>query len=151
LSAWLAGLTSWHMVRRMHSTAVCATCTACTVKHHNGLQAFRNALQRTIMVRSAPQWSGSVLRYFHNALQCTATVHKPSTTFTQCTAMLHKCSTMFCKRSTTFSCGALRCTAGTLWKTCGPLQCLVMRCGALQNACGPQAFRNVPQAFCDVL
>jgi len=41
----------------MHSTAACATCTACTVKHHNGLQAFRNvsamhrnAVQRTVVI-----------------------------------------------------------------------------------------------------
>jgi len=26
----------------MHSAATCATCTACTVKHHNGLQTLRN-------------------------------------------------------------------------------------------------------------
>jgi len=36
----------------MHSTTVCATCT--TMRH------------------SEPQWSGSVLRCFHNALQCIA-------------------------------------------------------------------------------
>ena len=38
----------------MHSTAGCATCTACTVKLHSGLQTFRNvsanALQRTVMI-----------------------------------------------------------------------------------------------------
>ena len=53
----------------MHSTAECATCTACTVKHYNGLQTFRNV---SAMHCNAPQRSGSLHNVYtmhRNALQ----------------------------------------------------------------------------------
>jgi len=73
----------------MHSTAGCATCTACTVKHHNGLQTFRNvsamhcnAPQRTVrsgslhnvnaMHHNGPQAFRNVPQVFRNIPQRSA-------------------------------------------------------------------------------